>query len=153
MKKIESFLVFTLMILLILRYFQLPYITPPFIITFSLLALFYFPGAVAYFNGIELRDLFKTNYSKVLGKETISFTLVMGMVIAMMLIAVMFYVLHYPGAVSMLQRGGLFGTVLLVITLYKYKKTKSAYYRLSSSRLLYMWVMDIILLIFHYSNT
>ena len=153
MKKIESFLVFTLMILLILRYFQLPYITPPFIITFSLLALFYFPGGVAYFNGIGFRDLFKTNYFKTLGKENISFSLAIGMVIAMMLIAVMFYVLHYPGAVSMLERSAFFGLVLLAITLYKYKKRKSTYYRLTSSRLLYMWIMDIILLIFHYSNT
>jgi len=98
-------------------------------ITLGILSMFYFAFSFALFNGIRLRDIFKSDsYQNTNAKRTIG-AVVLGISLSELLIGSLFKIQFLPGSAVMLNVGLLGTLIVLIISVISYFRNKADFYK------------------------
>jgi len=128
MKKLEIILLTGAILGLLLSLFNVPSHTLILSAFFLVLSLLYFYLGFALFNGIQLRQIFKSESYKGLGSWRIGVAIGTGIAISQITIGVLFTILVYPMAKSLLQVGLVFTAVMLLLASVRNAKEKHRFY-------------------------
>lgn len=128
MQKIEVTLGTIALIGIILKVFNLPGAGLLLILSLSTLSLFYYLS-FALFNGIRLRDIFKSNaYAHTNAKKIIG-AVGLGFALSALVMGSLFKLQFYPGAAVQLVTGLLATAIIFTIATIVYYRKPNAYYK------------------------
>jgi len=147
MKKAEIILVIVSIIGLALKLFNIPFGGLVFLFSLLSLSLIYYPMGFAFFNSIQVQNVFKKESYAGIGWKRIVGAVAAGAVVSTLLIGVLFVIMHYPGGSYILIRGLIGAIVVSIVALVKNRKAKDEYYSLILSRMLFSGSMGIVLLL------
>lgn len=129
MKKLEITLIVGAAIGLLLAILNVPSHSLIVSVFFLVLSILYFYLGFALFNGIHLRNLFAAESYKGLGSWRIGVAIGTGIAISQIIIGIMFTILNYPMAKTLIQVGLVFTAVMLLIASVRSAKEKHRFYR------------------------
>ncbi len=135
MKKIELVFVILSLVSIVLNLLLIPFGNLFLLVTFSFLALFYMNFSFAFFNGIQLRNIFKKEAYKDTNALRIIGAIGTGIALSQTIIGLIFKFNEWPGAFVMMSVGLSGLTVVTIVGLIQFLKNKIDYYRLIFKRI------------------
>jgi hypothetical protein len=147
MKKAELILIAGAVVGLILTLLNVPLHSLTISAFFTVLSFLYFYLGFALFNEIQLRKIFDAESYKGLGPWRIGLAIGTGIAISQITMGVMFTVLDYPMAKTLIQVGLVFTAVMLLVTSIINAKEKHRFYRNIILRCAVFIIMAIIFLL------
>ena len=90
--------------------------------------MYCFPG-FALFNSIPLKKIFRKESYQSLSPAKIIGTVVLGLSLSEIVIGILFKVQDYEGSAIQLISGLFFLTIILIISVIRYRKNKSGFYK------------------------
>lgn len=116
------------------------------IVSLGLLSILYYPLGFFIFSGIRLRRLFKRDSYKETTVLRILWSLGVGQVLAALCLGLLFRMNDYPGSGPMLTIGLLTSAIVLPLAVFRYSKTKSAFFKRVIIRMTIWGVLGLIFL-------
>ncbi|MFB0925122.1 MAG: hypothetical protein QMB65_07550 [Vicingaceae bacterium] len=138
MKKTEKILIGIAILAIVLKYFFIPESGALFTFSMMILSFIYFYLGFILFNNIRLRKVFKKESYKGISKLKIVGAICTGAALSLITIGFLFKGQHWPGADFNLLIGVICCSVVLIISLIKYNKSKSEYYNKILGFLMYL---------------
>jgi glucan phosphoethanolaminetransferase (alkaline phosphatase superfamily) len=129
MKKTEKILIGIAILAIVLKYLFIPVSGALFTFSMMILSFIYFYLGFILFNNIRLRKVFKKESYKGISKLKIVGAICTGSALSLITIGFLFKGQHWPGADFNLLSGVICCSVVLIISLIKYNKSKSEYYK------------------------
>lgn len=114
-------------------------------IVLSVLSTFYFLFGFIFFSKVEMRAVFKGGFKDVSG-ATIAISIITGIALSIIITGILFKLLMFPGSANMLFTGAILAIVLIVISLVRFIRTRSASSKLTLSRLNGFFILAVVLL-------
>ncbi|MCK5847025.1 MAG: hypothetical protein KAG84_06275 [Bacteroidales bacterium] len=128
MKRLEKILGLLSLLSLIALIIEVPGGLLLSIVTMLFLSFIYYPFGFAFFNDILLRKIFKKDAYKGVSTWKIVGSIAVGISLSSALMGILFKINHWPGADFNLYVGLVTMLLILIISVYKYLNTKSAFY-------------------------
>ena len=128
MKRTEKVLLLIVFIGLILKYLHVPGSSAILILSPSSLSLFYMYFSFAFFNGIELKKVFKKQSYQGIGKMRIIGAIGTGVGLSVGAIGILFKLSTWPGSYVQLLTSLLALALVVIVSFYKLNKSQSAVY-------------------------
>lgn len=128
MKKLEIILIAGALIGFMLALFNLPYSSVIVTFLFIALSVLYFYLGFALFNGIHLRQIFKTESYKGIGPWRIAVAIGAGIALSDLTIGFMLTINKYPMAKSFLTFGLVLAAVMLLLASLRNDREKHQFY-------------------------
>ena len=147
MKKTELFLASLALIALVLKLAHLPGSNFILVISLSCLAMLYFYLGFALFNQIPFRKIVKKESYQGVGTWRIIGAIGAGIAFSQTLVGILFKLLHWQGALLLLQVGLISIALLAIIGFIRYAKSKAAFYSNLFTRVAILSSFGILLLI------
>ena len=97
-------------------------------ISLTLLAMQYFLLSFIFFNKIKLKNIFKNETYKNIPPAKIIGTIGFGIGLSTLLLGTLYELLHWPGGEINLYTGIILISIIFIISIIKYLKTKSKFY-------------------------
>lgn len=128
MKRIEKILGLTALIAVILKLLLIPGGGALLTLSLAPLAIYYYLS-FAILNDIQLKDIFKKeSYNGITPLKMIG-VIVFGLTLSAITIGALFYLQFWPGAFIQLQAGFVFLLIIFIVSLIRYNKNKSGFYK------------------------
>lgn len=128
MKRIELILIALSGLVLILNFLKIPGSDFSLGLIFSLISIFYLYFGFAFFNNVRLRKIFKKASYQGISSGRILGGIATGIFLSIGIIAIMFKVFSFPGAMIQLALGLLGLGIITLIALIKFGASKEEYY-------------------------
>jgi len=149
MKKLEIILIIGAVVGLVMNLFDLPLNSLVVSLFCLMLALIYFYLGFALFNVIRFRDILKSESYKGLGTWRIAVAIGTGIALSDITIGLMFTLLDYPMARSLLTFGLVLTSIMLLLAAVRNAKEKDRFYRNIILRCAVFIIIDVVFLILH----
>ncbi len=124
----EIVLTIALIIFTFLSLYGIVGATSMLIIVAGILSSIYFYFSFAMFNGIRLRDIFKKSSYKNINAMRVIGAVASGFNLSVLVLAILFKIVMWPGSSVMIITGAVGLTIILLVAIIKYTKSKSNYY-------------------------
>lgn len=147
MKTLEKILLISAIGTLTLKLFLVPYTAPLLLISILSLSLIYIPLGFAFFNQIEIKDLFKSaSYKRISAKRVVSSTC-FGILLSFIWIGIFFKSCLYPGGNMILIPHLL---IAFIVLFFVFRKNDiDIFYSTVRNRILIIGGLGLIVAIFH----
>lgn len=149
MKKLEIILIIGAVVGLVMALFDLPLNSLVVSLFCLTLALIYFYLGFALFNGIRFRNILKAESYKGLGSWRIAVAIGTGIALSEITIGLMFTLLDYPMARSLLTFGLVLTSIMLLLAAVRNAKEKDRFYRNIILRCAVFIIIDVVFLLLH----
>lgn len=147
MKKFELIFVILGLVSILLNLFLIPFANLFMLLSLSILSFFYLYFSFAFFNGIQLRNIFKKEAYKETNALRIIGAIGTGIVLSQTIIGLIFKFNEWPGAFVMMSVGLSGLTVVTIVGLIQFLKNKIDYYRLIFKRIALFGGLTLLLLL------
>lgn len=147
MKKFELIFVILGLVSILLNLFLIPFANLFMLLSLSILSFFYLYFSFAFFNGIQLRNIFKKEAYKETNALRIIGAIGTGIVLSQTIIGLIFKFNEWPGAFVMMSVGLSGLTVVTIVGLIQFLKNKIDYYRLIFKRIVLFGGLTLLLLL------
>jgi hypothetical protein len=129
MKQTEKILALIFVMALALKFMNVP--GTSILLTYSLtfLAIIYFYFGFALLNGIRLRKIFKKDSYQGVSVLRIIGAIGLGMIFSLLVLAILFKIQHWLGSSLYFKVGLTFLLIAIIIALFKFLKSKQAFYK------------------------
>jgi hypothetical protein len=128
MKKAEIIIAIICIVAIVMNLLLVPGATIATVLSLSTLSCMYMYFSFALFNGIRLRNITKKESYKGISKPRIIGAVGAGLALALTIIGIMCIMQSYPGASFNLGEGLVALSIISVVGVVRYLKTKSSYY-------------------------
>lgn len=147
MKRFEQICYLIAILGIVLKVLKIPGGNILFVFTLLAVSILYYIFGFLLFNNIKLRHIFKSkSYSHTTLIRTFG-AVFAGMVLSLLLVGILFRVQHWPGSEINIQIGWFSGALLLIVSLYKYLKTKDDIYIQVLQRVIVLIIISVIVYI------
>ena len=133
----------------LLALFNLPYSSVIVTFLFMALSLLYFYFGFALFNGIHLRQIFKTESYKGIGPWRIAVAIGAGIALSDLTVGFMLAINDYPMAGSFITFGLVLTSIMLLLASVRNAKEKSQFYRNIILRCAIFIILGVVALLLH----
>jgi hypothetical protein len=147
MRKLEIILGAIALMGLIMKFFLIPGGSALFVPALMLLATVYYLLGFALFNNIRFRGIFKKESYKGISAMHIIGAICTGFVLSVICVGILFKVQHYPGYVTYLIVGLIAVGIILIMSLLRFFKNRSPYYKQIFLRIAIWGILGLSLLV------
>jgi hypothetical protein len=145
MKKAEIIIAILCIVAIVMNLLLVPGATIITVLSLSMFSCFYMYFSFALFNGIRLRNITKKESYKDISKPRIIGAVGAGLALALTIIGIMCILQSYPGASFNLGEGLVALSIVSVVGLARYIKTRSSYYIGISKRIVIIGMLGLTL--------